>query len=203
LERLVLLKVSFTVKMVTNMIELGLKQHRHAYADRAQEATLLRHLLLPDQSLNNIFEIDVDQLEEQGIRGIITDMDNTLVPWSDRAVYPRLADWFSDLKRRGFKLIIVSNNSKDRGGQLARELDIPAIWYAIKPRRRAFRKALDLMQLKPGEVAVVGDQIFTDVLGGNRLGLYTIHVQPISEKEFIWTKLMRMMERLFFRDLRK
>ncbi len=187
------------------MIELGLKQHRYVHAALAQEATLLRlrHLLLPDQSLKNIFEIDVDHLEKQGIKGIITDMDNTLVPWSDRAVYPRLADWFSDLKRRGFKLIIVSNNSRDRGGQLARELDIPAIWYAIKPRRRAFRKALDLMQLKPGEVAVVGDQIFTDVLGGNRLGLYTIHVQPISEKEFIWTKLMRMLERLFFKDLRR
>lgn len=186
------------------MIKLSLKQHRHAYAALSQEDTLLRlrHLLLPDQSLKNIFEIDVDRLEKQGIRGIITDMDNTLVPWSDRAVYPRLADWFSDLKRRGFKLVIVSNNTRDRGGQLARELDIPAIWYAIKPRRRAFRKALDLMQLKPGEVAVVGDQIFTDVLGGNRLGLYTIHVQPISE-EFIWTKLMRMLERQFFKDLRR
>jgi len=163
----------------------------------------LRQLLIPDQSLKNIFEIDIDQLEKQGIKGIITDMDNTLVPWSDRVVYPRLADWFSDLKMRGFKLIIVSNNSKDRGGRLARELDIPAIWYAVKPRRRAFRRALELMRLEPGEVAVVGDQIFTDVFGGNRLGLYTIHVQPISEKEFIWTKLMRMLERLFFKDLRK
>ncbi len=185
------------------MIELDLKQHRYLYAARVQEATVLRHLLLPDLSLKDIFEIDVDQLEKQGIRGIITDMDNTLVPWSDRAVYPRLADWFSDLKNRGFKLIIVSNNSRDRGGQLAHELGIPAIWYAVKPRRRAFRKALDLMQLEPREVAVVGDQIFTDVLGGNRLGFYTIHVQPISEKEFIWTKLMRMLERLFFKDLRQ
>lgn len=163
----------------------------------------MRHLLLPKQSLDNIFEIDIAHLEKQGIKGIITDMDNTLVPWSDRTVYPRLAEWFTDLKFRGFKLIIVSNNSRDRGGQLARELDIPAIWYAVKPRRRAFRKALDLMKLQPGEVAVVGDQIFTDVLGGNRLGLYTIHVQPISEKEFVWTKLMRMLERLFFKDLRR
>ena len=156
----------------------------------------MRHLLIPDQSLKDIFEIDVDQLERQGIKGIITDMDNTLVPWSDRAVYPRLADWFSDLKKRDFKLIIVSNNSRDRGGQLARELGIPAIWYAVKPRRRAFLRALALMQLKPGEVAVVGDQILTDVLGGNRIGLFTIHVQPISEKEFFWTKLTRKLERI-------
>ncbi len=162
----------------------------------------MRNLLIPDLSLSNIFEIDVELLKKQGIKGIITDMDNTLVPWSDRSVYPRLADWFNDLKERGFKLIIVSNNSQDKGGQLARELEIPAIWYAIKPRRRAFRRALEIMQLEPGEVAVVGDQIFTDVLGGNRLGLFTIHVQPLSEKEFFSTKLMRMMERLLFRSLR-
>lgn len=156
----------------------------------------MRSLLTPDLYLSNIFEIDADHLMSLGIKGIITDMDNTLVPWSDRTVYPRLAEFFVALKKKGFKLFIVSNNSKDRGGQLARELDIPAIWYAVKPRRRAFRKALNEMQLLPGEVAVVGDQIFTDVLGGNRLGLYTIHVDPISEKEFIWTKLMRMLEKI-------
>ncbi|HSW36386.1 MAG TPA: YqeG family HAD IIIA-type phosphatase [Candidatus Limnocylindrales bacterium] len=151
---------------------------------------------LPDQYLNSIFEIDVDYLLTLGIKGIITDMDNTLVPWSDRAVYPRLVDWFANLKSKGFSLFIVSNNSKGRGRQLSRDLEIPAIWYAIKPRRRAFRKAIEQMQLSPEQVAVVGDQIFTDVLGGNRLGLYTILVIPISEKEFFWTKFIRRIERL-------
>lgn len=156
----------------------------------------MRELLIPDQKLNNIFEIDADYLNSIGIKGIITDMDNTLVPWSDRAVYPRLAEWFANLKKRGFKLYIVSNNSRDRGAMLARELDIPAIWYAVKPRRRAFRKALHDMKLEPGQVAVVGDQVLTDVLGGNRLGLHTILVTPISEKEFFWTWLTRKLERL-------
>jgi len=185
------------------MIELRQKQHLQADEKVLREAIFLRHLLIPDLSHKDIFEIEVDQLEKLGIKGIITDMDNTLVPWSDRTVYPRLAQWFSDLKRRGFKLIIVSNNSKDRGGQLARELNIPAIWYAVKPRRRAFLKALDLMKLVPGEVAVVGDQILTDVLGGNRIGLYTIHVQPISEKEFIWTKLTRQLEKMLIGKARR
>ncbi len=152
-------------------------------------------LLAPDQQLNNIFELDTDHLQTLGIKGIITDMDNTLVPWSDRTVHPRLSAWFAELKKKNFKLFIVSNNSKDRGGQLANELAIPAIWYAVKPRRRAFREALNKMQLPPEQVAVIGDQIFTDVLGGNRLGLYTILVVPLSEKEFIWTKLMRLFER--------
>jgi len=156
----------------------------------------VRELLVPDQRLKNIFEIDADYLKSIGIKGIITDMDNTLVPWSDRTVYPKLAQWFAALKDKGFKIYIVSNNSRDRGAMLARELDLPAIWYAVKPRRKAFRKAISEMQLAPEEVAVVGDQILTDVLGGNRLGLHTILVAPISEKEFFWTKLTRQIERI-------
>lgn len=163
----------------------------------------MRGLLIPDLKFKNIFEIDIEQLAKQGIRGIITDMDNTLVPWGDRSVYPRLGAWFADLKHRSFKLVIVSNNREDRGAQLAQELDIPAIWYAVKPRRRAFRQALELMQLEAGEVAVIGDQIFTDVLGGNRLGLFTIHVEPLSEKEFCWTRMMRLFERVLFYHLNK
>jgi len=155
----------------------------------------LRRLLIPDQQLNDIFEIDTAYLKSIGIKGLITDMDNTLVAWSDRTVYPRLAEWFASLKAEGFKLCIVSNNSEEKGGQLAREVGIPAIWYAVKPRRKAFRRALEKMDLKPEEAAVVGDQIFTDVLGGNRLGLHTILVNPISEKEFIWTKISRFLER--------
>ena len=156
----------------------------------------MRRLLLPDQQLNDIFEIDTAYLKSIGIKGLITDMDNTLVAWSDRNCHPRLAEWFARLKSRGFKLFIISNNSRDSGGQLALELDIPAIFYAVKPRKRAFQQALENMELTPEEVAVIGDQIFTDVFGGNRLGLHTILVTPISEKEFIWTKLMRMLERL-------
>lgn len=153
-------------------------------------------ILYPNQHLNNIFEVDADQLQSRGIKGIITDMDNTLVAWSDRNVYPRLTEWFAHLRSKGFKLFIVSNNSKDRGGRLAAELGIPAIWYAAKPRRKAFQKALEEMELSADEAAVIGDQIFTDVLGGNRLGLYTILVTPISEKEFIWTRLIRRLEAL-------
>lgn len=152
-------------------------------------------LLTPNQRLESIYSIDPDRLRALGIRGLITDMDNTLVPWSDRRVYPELKRWLAGLRSRGFKLFIISNNSRERGGRLARELDIPAIWYAVKPRRSAFRRALQEMGLQPGEVAVVGDQVFTDVFGGNRLGLYTILVQPLSEKEFFWTRLMRQLER--------
>lgn len=160
-------------------------------------------LLYPKQHLNSIFELDPDELRSLGIKGIIADMDNTLVPWNDRSVQPRLARWLAGLKEEGFRLCIVSNNTADRGAELARELDIPAFWYAVKPRRRAFRKALRELALEAGEVAVIGDQIFTDVLGGNRMGFYTILVTPISDKEFIWTKMMRQFERLVLNYLKR
>lgn len=161
-----------------------------------------KKLLIPRQHLHSIYELNTEGLHSRGIRGIIFDMDNTLVPWNDRAVYPRLSSWLEQLKSWGFELCIVSNNSRERGGQLACELGIPAIWYAVKPRRRAFRKALQIMELNAAETAVVGDQIFTDVLGGNRLGLYTILVTPITDQEFIWTRLVRKLERQVLKRLK-
>lgn len=158
--------------------------------------------LYPKKHLDSIFELDTGELKSLGIKGIIADMDNTLVAWNDRSVTPRLARWLEGLKKEGFRLCIVSNNTADRGGELARELGIPAFWYATKPRRRAFRKALWEMDLKAGETAVVGDQILTDVLGGNRMGLYTILVTPISDKEFIWTRLTRQFERIILKRLK-
>ncbi|NMA92200.1 MAG: HAD hydrolase-like protein, partial [Firmicutes bacterium] len=87
--------------------------------------------------------------------------------------------------------------------RLAGELGIPAIWYAIKPRRGAFRRAIKEMGLRPGQVAVIGDQIFTDILGGNRLGLYTILVTPLCEIEFIWTRLIRRLESLVLEKMKR
>ncbi len=156
----------------------------------------MSNIFKPDLCLDSIFDLDPEHLKSIGIKGIITDMDNTLVSWSDRTVCPRLAKWLKALKESGFKMFIVSNNSRERGGEIARELDLPAIWYAVKPSRRSFRKAIKSMNLRPEDVAVVGDQLFTDVLGGNRLGLYTILVNPICEKEFIWTRLIRLLERI-------
>jgi HAD superfamily phosphatase (TIGR01668 family) len=160
-------------------------------------------LLTPQQHLGSIYELDAAGLHALGIRGIIFDMDNTLVPWNDRAVYPRLASYLARLAERGFRLCIVSNNSRERGGQLALDLGVPAVWYAVKPRRRAFRKALQILDLTASETAVVGDQIFTDVLGGNRLGLYTILVTPINDKEFIWTRMIRCLERFVLKRLQR
>lgn len=154
-------------------------------------------LLCPDSYQESLLKIELGELQDKGIKGIIVDMDNTLVPYHQRSLDTPVLEWMKQAKIEGFKMCIVSNNLAAQGEELARELDTPAIWSAVKPRSRSFRKALQIMELAPKEVAVIGDQVFTDILGGNRLGMYTILVVPLSQKEMIWTKAIRSMERKF------
>ncbi|HAP32788.1 MAG TPA: YqeG family HAD IIIA-type phosphatase, partial [Firmicutes bacterium] len=104
---------------------------------------------------------------------------------------PEAELWLKKVKDAGFAVCIVSNNLPGRAKTIVGEFDVPFIWRAIKPRRRPFRQALSLMELKPNQVAVVGDQIFADILGGNRLGLYAVLVRPIKKQEFVGTRLYR------------
>ncbi len=160
------------------------------------------NLLCPDIYLESIYQLDLSKLKKKGIKGIITDLDNTLIAWDENEIYPQLDDWFKILKKEGFKVCIVSNNSLERVSEFADIFGIPAIPKAVKPRRRAFRLAMEKMQLKPEEAAVLGDQVFTDVLGGNRLGLFTILVIPVSEREFIGTKVVRQAEKFVLKRLK-
>jgi HAD superfamily phosphatase (TIGR01668 family) len=156
---------------------------------------MLKHLC-PQQFVEDIHHIDLEHLTDRGIRGIIVDLDNTLVPWNDKKLFPEVLEWIGGVKNRGLKVCIVSNNHSERGEDLAKALNVPAIWRAVKPRRRAFRRALEIMGLKAPKVAVIGDQVFTDVLGGNRLGMHTILVRPLDKKEFVLTKMMRHLEKV-------
>lgn len=159
--------------------------------------------LTPDLYVKSVFHIDLDDLHKRGIKAIITDLDNTLVAWDDPLPNEKLLGWLKGVQGSGFSVYIVSNNSKERVRKFAEAFGVPAISKATKPRRGAFRTACDELGVKPEEAAVVGDQIFTDVLGGNRLGLYTILVVPVSGKEFIGTKFVRTIERFVLRSLKK
>lgn len=158
--------------------------------------------LAPDLYVKSIYHIDLEELHRRGIRAIITDLDNTLVAWDDPLPNQRLIAWLKGAQAKGFSVYIVSNNSRDRVQKFARAFGVPAISKAIKPRRGAFRTACEAMGVEPKEAAIVGDQVFTDVLGGNRLGAYTILVVPVSDREFFGTKIMRMLERLVLRRLK-
>jgi len=161
----------------------------------------MKHLLLPSMYVESIYHIDLSKLRAKGIDTIISDLDNTLVPWVESHVNPELRGWLEDLKVQGFKVCLVSNAVEKRIAHFRAELNVPGISRANKPSRRAFRQALRLLNSRPETTAMIGDQIITDVLGGNRLGLFTILVVPLSKKEFIGTKIGRLLERWLLRHL--
>ncbi len=155
--------------------------------------------LKPDQYYQDIFTIDLNSLKEEGIKGLICDIDNTIVPWSEDSVLEEVTDWFVEIENHGFKICLVSNGTDKRVKFFSEELSLPAIGQAIKPAKRAFKLAQQMLELKDNEIAVVGDQIFTDVYGGNRMGFRTILVDPMSDKELFTTKFMRSLENLVFK----
>ncbi|HKM40000.1 MAG TPA: YqeG family HAD IIIA-type phosphatase [bacterium] len=159
------------------------------------------HLLSPQMYLRSVFDLPIAYLRERGIRGLIFDLDNTLLYWNALEVTPEAKKLFHRLKRVGFSCCLVSNNKRGRVEVVADMMDLPAIYKARKPSRRAFRWALDTLGTAKNETAVIGDQLFTDVLGGNRFGLYTVLVMPLSKQEFIGTKVMRFFERIVLRRL--
>ncbi|MCX7570455.1 YqeG family HAD IIIA-type phosphatase [Tumebacillus sp. DT12] len=160
--------------------------------------------LIPDLFVESVYNIDLDQLQARGIKGIITDLDNTLVRWDEPDATPRLIEWLDHVRdTRGLKVCIVSNNQDHRVERFAKPLNIPWIAKARKPINAPFHKGLQVLGTTREETVVIGDQLFTDVLGGNRMGMYTILVVPVGEKEFIGTKVLRMMERIALRILRR
>jgi len=159
------------------------------------------NLLCPNSMANSLLEIDVLLLQQQGVSGIILDLDNTILPWDSAEIRPEAAAWLHRAMDLGLKVGLVSNNRQLRVAEFAAKFAIPFAARAFKPSRRGFRQVIAAMQLSPGQVVVIGDQLFTDILGGNRLGCRTIWVKPLAAKEFIGTKITRQFEKLAVRLL--
>lgn len=158
-------------------------------------------ILCPDMFIERVYDLDVAELKARGIKALIFDLDNTLVKWGSCEVPERLEEWIKGLAAQGFKMAILSNNRRARVAAVADKLGIPAVSGFVKPWAYGFRKALRLLTTEPRETAVVGDQVFTDVYGGNRLGLFTVLVKPVSETEFVTTRMIRRLERIVLRRM--
>ena len=154
---------------------------------------------LPNLYVNDLSQISLEFLREKGVKGLILDLDNTLVAWNQYELPPQTVNWVRKTKEMGFLVFIVSNALEERVQYFSWALGIPGISKAQKPRRSALRSAILRMNLSLPEVAVIGDQMLTDVWGGNRLGIYTILVRPINPKEFFFTRIGRMFERMVLR----
>jgi HAD superfamily phosphatase (TIGR01668 family) len=158
---------------------------------------------LPSEFVKSVFDITPERLLEKGIRGIITDLDNTLVEWDRPDATPKLVNWLKSMKDAGIQVTIVSNNSELRVKSFADPLGIPFIYKARKPMGKAFIKALNTMDVKREEVVVIGDQLLTDVVGGNRIKLHTILVLPVAKSDGFFTRFNRLVERRIFKALKR
>ena len=160
-------------------------------------------IFFPDLIVDKVQDIDLETLGKNNIRGLILDIDNTLVPSHMKEADQNAVDWIERVKISGLKVCIVSNASKKRVIKFNEKLKLFAIHRASKPGSKAFRKAIRLIDLKAEETAVVGDQIFTDIFGGNRLNMFTILVKPIHKREFLFVKLKRLPEKIVLTHFKK
>lgn len=149
----------------------------------------------PDQWKESTYSLSFEKLYEEGYRGIIFDIDNTLVPHGADAD-ERSIQLFKRLKEIGFKTVLLSNNKEPRVKRFNEKIGTRYIYKAGKPKKANYIKAMDLMETKKSNTLFVGDQIFTDVWGAKRIGIYSILVQPINPKEEIQIVLKRYLERI-------
>lgn len=134
-----------------------------------------------DWVCESIFDLNGSALAKKGITLLLADLDNTLVPYGVPVPTDEVHAWNETLKEAGVTLFVLSNNRHaERPRIFCEAMDIPFIGHAGKPKTPSFYKAMERMGVKPEQTAIVGDQIFTDVLGGNRAGVTTILVKPIQ-----------------------
>ena len=151
-------------------------------------------ILYPKANFNNVREIKIDFLRENKINALILDVDNTLIDF-DKNLEEGTIEWAEELKSQGIKLYILSNsNKKDKVKTVAEKLQIQYDYFAKKPLKTGFLKVQQKLQEKSENIGVVGDQIFTDVIGGNRCNMFTILVEPIAQKDIWITMLKRPLE---------
>lgn len=163
---------------------------------------MYRHFV-PSEYVKKVFDITPELLISKNIQGIITDLDNTLVEWDRPDATPLLIEWLKSMKDAGIQVVIVSNNNELRVKSFANPLGIPFIFQARKPMGRAFRKALAIMNVKKEQVVVIGDQMLTDIFGGNLNKMHTILVLPVAKSDGFFTRFNRLVERRIMKKLKE
>ncbi|MGB4338158.1 MAG: YqeG family HAD IIIA-type phosphatase [Bacillota bacterium] len=150
----------------------------------------------PDLRVRRVWDVDLDGLKEAGITGILLDIDNTIAPWGGNQVPAAAVQWIHRARGLGFGVCILSNNPKSRVSRFSRELGVPAVCGWVKPWRSGYERALGILGVRREQAVMIGDQVFTDVLGARRLGIMSILVDPLNRREPLHTRVVRVLERL-------
>jgi len=155
----------------------------------------LQKLLKPRQSVKDIHEINFTRLKAQGIKALILDIDDTLMPRTTNDITPQVFEWVVARKEEGFKLCLASNSRHPvRVKYIGKTLDVPAMSLGFKPLPFAFLRSLKALDAKPEEAAMIGDQLFMDILGANLVKIYSIYVKHLTPETFLPRIWMRQAE---------
>lgn len=160
-------------------------------------------LFVPDKYYKTIYHIDYEKLYKQGIKCILFDLDNTLVPANVNKASRKLKKLFYDLKVIGFKIIIMSNSSKNRVSTFKNELLVDSIFLSNKPKPFKFEKIMQTYNLKENEIVLVGDELVTDIFGANRMEMLSIYVNPISDVNHYTSFINKKFEKICLKKLKK
>ena len=158
------------------------------------------NFLYPDIYVKNVSAVPYDKLIKRGITTLIFDIDNTLVPFDMPEPDTALVAFITELKNKGFTVALLSNNNQERVELFNRKLDVIAVYSAKKPNTTGINRVLDMADAYPSQTAMIGDQIFTDVLVGNRKGMLTILTRPVEKRDTFGVYLKRGVERLIVKS---
>ena len=158
---------------------------------------------IPDMYQKSIYHINYEKLKEDGIKCLLFDLDNTCVPFKDKEPNKKLIDLFERLKDMDFKVIIFSNATKKRITPFKNGLNVDCSARSKKPNTNKLMKVIKMFGYDLSEVVLIGDQLFTDILCGNRAGIKTVLVNPMSKDDLIFTKFFRYFERKKFKKFAK
>src|SRR5690625_2505288 len=175
------------MRIYYNRSKINLSLHRGEH---------LLHSFLPNKHVQSIFEITPQFLQSIGKKAVLVELDNTLVPWNVACATDKVKQWFYNMHEANIETIVFSNNNEERVAFFCDPLKIRYIYRAKKPLRKAFKPAQQILDVQHDEIVVIGDQLLTEIIGGNRAGFYTILVVPIMRSDALITKFNRRIERM-------
>ena len=152
--------------------------------------------IYPNNYVENVEKIDKEFMQKNKLEALVLDVDNTLIDMT-KIVSDEIKQWAKSLTDEGFKLYILSNSyNKSKVEKVAKEINAPFEFFAKKPFKKGFLKVIEKIGIEKNKIGMVGDQIFTDILGGNSVGMYTILVEPKNKKEYFYTYWRRPIDNL-------
>lgn len=152
-------------------------------------------LLKPNYRFNCVTDITAEDLKKAGVKLVLLDADNTISLHGSQEPFEGVVQWIENVRKNKIELIIISNNSEERIKPFANKLNLPFVSKSKKPLPNGFKKACKMFNLTPKDCAVIGDQVFTDVLGGRIFGAKVFLTEPLGPETDFFIKMKRKIEK--------